>query len=54
MVISEFNVPNADGTPVKIRLAAHSDGSQADVDELAKLLQPMVREHMAVFGEYPK
>lgn len=54
LVISEFNVPNADGTPVKIRLAAHSDGSQADVDELAKLVQPMVREHMAVFGEYPK
>lgn len=53
-VISEFTVPNADGSPVKIRLAAHSDGSQADVDELAKLVQPMVREHMAVFGEYPK
>jgi len=54
LVVSEFTVPNSDGTPVKIRLAAHSDGSQADVDELAKLVQPLVREHMAVFGEFPK
>ena len=44
----------ADGSPVEIRLAAHSDGSQADVDALAKLVQPLVREQMAVFGEYPK
>ena len=54
LVVSEFTVSNSDGTPTKIRLAAHSDGSQVDVDELAKLVQPMVREHMAVFGEYPK
>lgn len=54
LVISEFTVPNADGSPVRIRLAAHSDGSQADVDALAKLVQPMVREHMAVYGEFPK
>ncbi len=54
LVMSEFTVPNSDGTPVKIRLAAHSDGSQADVDELAKLVEPMVREHMAVYGEFPK
>lgn len=54
LVMSEFTVQNADGTPVRIRLAAHSDGSQADVDELAKLVQPLVREHMAVYGEFPK
>jgi predicted metalloprotease with PDZ domain len=54
LVMSEFTVPNSDGSPVRIRLAAHSDGSQADVDELAKLVQPMVREHMAVYGEFPK
>jgi predicted metalloprotease with PDZ domain len=54
LVISEFTVTNADGSPVKIRLAAHSDGSPSDVDELAKLVQPLVREEMAVFGEYPK
>jgi predicted metalloprotease with PDZ domain len=54
LVISEFNLTNSDGTPARFRLAAHSDGSQADVDELAKLVQPMVREHMAVFGEFPK
>lgn len=54
LVVSEFTVQNTDGTPTRIRLAAHSDGSQADVDELAKLVQPLVREHMAVFGEFPK
>ena len=54
LVISEFTVANSDGTPVKIRLAAHSDGTQSDVDELAKLVQPLVREHMAVYGEFPK
>lgn len=54
VVVSRFTVPNADGSPVEIRLAAHSDGSQADVDALAKLVQPLVREQMAVFGEYPK
>ena len=53
-VISEFTVSNSDGTPVKFRLAAHSDGSQADVDELARLVQPLVREQMAVYGEFPK
>ena len=54
LVFSEFTLTNTDGSPVKIRLAAHSDGTQNDVDELAKLVQTMVREHMAVFGEFPK
>ena len=54
LVISEFTVRNADDSLVKIRLAAHSDGSQSDIDELAKLVQPLVREEMAVFGEFPK
>ena len=54
LVFSEFTVPNVDGSPVKLRLAAHSDGTQSDIDELAKLVQTMVREQMAVFGEFPK
>ena len=32
----------------------HGDGSQADVDELTKLVSRLVREHMAVYGEFPK
>jgi predicted metalloprotease with PDZ domain len=53
-VVSTFSLPDSDGTPVQFRLVVHSDGSQADVDELAKLVQRLVREQMAVFGEFPK
>lgn len=53
-VVSSFTVPNTDGTPANIRLVVHSDGSQSDVDELAKMVQRLVREHMAVYGEFPK
>jgi predicted metalloprotease with PDZ domain len=51
---SAFTVPNSDGTPANFRLVVHSDASQQDVDELAKLVQRLVREQMAVFGEFPK
>ncbi|HUL74501.1 MAG TPA: hypothetical protein VLT86_15440 [Vicinamibacterales bacterium] len=53
-VLSQFSVPNADGTPARFRLVVHGDGSQADVDELAKLVDRLVREQMAVYGEFPK
>jgi predicted metalloprotease with PDZ domain len=53
-VMSTFSVPNADGTPAEFRLVVHGDGSQSDVDELAKLVSRLVREQMAVFGEFPK
>src|SRR6266404_5778311 len=53
-VTSTFSVPNSDGKPVNFRIVAHSDGSQADLDELAKLVQRMVVEHMQVFGEFPQ
>ena len=33
---------------------AHTDASQADVDELAKMVQRLVREQMAVFGGFPQ
>jgi predicted metalloprotease with PDZ domain len=49
-----FTVPNSDGTQANFRLVVHSDGSQADVDELAKMVERLVREHMTVFGEFPK
>jgi len=51
---STFTSPNTDGTPANFRLVVHSDGSQSDVDELAKLIQRIVREEMTVFGEFPK
>lgn len=53
-VLSTFTLPNADGTPANFRLVVHSDGTQEDVDELAKLVQRLVREQMVVFGEFPK
>ncbi len=53
-VLSTFTVPNADGTPSTFRLVVHSDGAQEDVDDLARMVQRLVREQMAVFGEFPK
>ena len=51
---STFTVPNSDGKPAGFRLVVHADASQADVDELAKLVERLVREQMTVFGEFPK
>ena len=52
-VVSSFSIPNSDVSPANFRLVVHSDGSQADVDELAKMVQRLVREQMTVFGEFP-
>jgi len=52
-VMSTFTVPNADGQPATFRIVAHADGSQADVDALAKLVERLVREQEAVCGEFP-
>ena len=41
------------GRPSTIRLAVHHLGTQAQVDSLAMLTQPVVAEQMAVFGEAP-
>lgn len=51
---SSFTVTNPDGTRQTIRLVVHSDGSQADVDELARMVERLVNEQMAVYGEFPK
>ena len=53
-VLSTFTVPNTDGTPSQFRSSCTRDGTQDDVDELAKMVQRLVREQMAVFGEFPK
>jgi predicted metalloprotease with PDZ domain len=48
-----FTVPRAAGPPATIRLAVHAEATQADVDELATLVERVVREQVAVFGELP-
>jgi predicted metalloprotease with PDZ domain len=53
-VMSTFSVPNTDSTPANFRLVVHGDAAQTDVDELAKLVGRLVREQMAVYGEFPK
>jgi predicted metalloprotease with PDZ domain len=53
-VTSAFTVPGAGGAPSSFRLVVHGDASQGDVDELAKLVQRLLREEVAVYGEFPK
>jgi predicted metalloprotease with PDZ domain len=53
-LMSTFTVPNAGGKSADFRIVAHTDAAQADVDELAKLAQRLVREHQAVYGEFPE
>jgi predicted metalloprotease with PDZ domain len=58
-VMSTFSVSNADGRPANFRLAVHpNEGhyaeAQADVDELAKMVQRLVVEQEQVFGEFPE
>jgi predicted metalloprotease with PDZ domain len=50
----DFTVQNTDRTPVRFRLIVHAEASQSDVEELAKMVERLVREQMAVFGEFPK
>ncbi len=51
---STFTVQNGDRTMSTFRLAVHAEASQTDVDELAKMVERLVREQMTVFGEFPK
>ncbi len=53
-VTSTFSVPNGNGARANFRLVVHSDGSQSDVDDLAKMVDRLTREHMAVYGEFPQ
>src|SRR5215471_7853266 len=49
-----FTVQNTDRTRATFRLIVHAEASQSDVEELAKMVERLVREQMAVFGEFPK
>jgi len=51
---STFSVIGADGSASQFRLVVHADAAPSDVDELAKLVQRLVREARGVFGEFPK
>lgn len=48
-----FPVSNPDGKTYEIRVAAHHDGSDADLDALAQDVERIVKEQGAIFGEFP-
>jgi predicted metalloprotease with PDZ domain len=51
--ISSWTVVNTDGKTEKINLTVHSDDSQAVIDNFSKMVQKMVLEEKAVYGELP-
>ncbi|MFC0516627.1 M61 family metallopeptidase [Mucilaginibacter angelicae] len=51
--VSSWEVINTDGKKEKINLAMHSDDSQAVIDNFGKMIQKLVFEEKAVFGELP-
>jgi predicted metalloprotease with PDZ domain len=50
---ASWEVVNTNGKKETINLTIHSDDDQATVDGFSKMVAKMVREEMAVFGEYP-
>jgi len=50
---TSFDVLNTDGKKEKINLTVHSDDPQPIIDNFGKLVQKMVLEEKAVFGELP-
>lgn len=52
-LVATFQVPGADGRTSRFRLVVHADAAQNDVDALAQLVERLVREERAVFGEFP-
>jgi predicted metalloprotease with PDZ domain len=51
---STFIVQTSGRAPSTFHLVVHADASQQDVDDLAKMVERLVREQMTVFGEFPK
>lgn len=51
--VSSWEVVNTDGKKEKINLTMHSDDNQAVVDNFGKMIQKLVLEEKAVFGELP-
>jgi predicted metalloprotease with PDZ domain len=50
---ASWEVVNTNGKKQTIKLAVHSDDDQATVDNFAKMVQKVVLEEKAVFGEQP-
>jgi predicted metalloprotease with PDZ domain len=50
---SSWKVVNTDGKTEIINLVAHSDDSQAEIDKFAQMVQKVVLEEKAVYGELP-
>lgn len=50
---TSFDVLNIDGTKEKINLTVHADDAQPIIDNFGKMVQKMVLEEKAVFGELP-
>ena len=49
-----FSVTGPGGSKPTIRIALHHDGSEADADAYARDVERIVREAMAIFGEFPQ
>lgn len=50
---TSWKVTNTDGKTETINLAAHSDDTQETIDNFGKMVQKVVLEEKAVFGELP-
>ncbi len=50
---TSWSVVNTDGKTEKINLTAHSDDSQETIDNFGKMVQKVVLEEKAVYGELP-
>ncbi|HEK21817.1 MULTISPECIES: M61 family metallopeptidase [unclassified Mucilaginibacter] len=51
--VSSWDVVNTNGKKQKMSIAVHSDDDQATIDNFAKMVQKLVLEEKAVFGEQP-
>ena len=50
---TSWNVVNTDGKTEKINLTVHSDDNQETIDNFGKMVQKVVLEEKAVYGELP-
>jgi predicted metalloprotease with PDZ domain len=53
-LVSEFSRADGAGRGQRFRIVAHTDATQSDVDELAKMVEHLVLEHHQVFNEFPQ
>ncbi|RFZ92996.1 M61 family peptidase [Mucilaginibacter conchicola] len=51
--VSSWDLKNTNGKVQKMAVAIHSDDDQATIDNFAKMVQKVVLEERAVFGEQP-